>query len=216
MKRYDWDDIIVGSGAGGLASDVTARAERAGTYLQHETGAHFNARRIDAFLEAGPMAVEFFEQHTALQFDLGPSFADYHPDDPGGMPGGRSIVARPFDVRQLGRQIDRLRPPLAEITMLGMMIGSRKELLHFFNVTRSLASMVFVVGLLLKFARDMALHGRPMQLMNGNALVARLGNSCIDMAVPIWTSSPPRGLLTDESRRLVGAQIDTTQGPHEI
>ncbi len=127
---------------------------------------------MDAFLDAGPRAVEFFEQNTALQFDLGPTFADYHPDAPGGMPGGRSIVARPFDGRELGKEITRLRPPLAEITFLGMMIGSGKELLHFFRVTRSPISALFVSRLFAKFARDRAFHGRAMRLMNGNALVA--------------------------------------------
>jgi len=195
-KTYDCDVLVIGSGAGGLATAVaaahrrlkvlvvekepvfggtTARSggwmcvpnngpaaradvkdtvEKARTYLQHETGEHFDAARIDAFLEAGPKAVAFFETETALQFDLGPTFSDYHPDAPGGLPGGRPIVARPFDGRELGPEIGRLRPPLAEITFLGMMIGSGKELLHFFNVTRSPVSMWYVGKLFAKFVRD--------------------------------------------------------------
>jgi hypothetical protein len=187
MKRHECDVLVVGSGAGGLATAVaaahrrldvlvvekepvfggtTARsggwmwipcngpAQRAGVqdslaaarrYLQHEAGEHFDAARVDAFLETGPRAVEFFERETALQFDLGPTFADYHPDAPGGVDGGRSIVARPFDGRELGPEIRRLRPPLSEITFLGMMIGSGKELLHFFNVLRSPVSAGYVV-----------------------------------------------------------------------
>lgn len=216
MRREEVDVLVVGSGAGGLATAVasahrnlkvivaekepvfggtTARSggwmwipnngpakragiedsvEKARTYMQHETGEHFDPARVDAFLEAGPKAVEFFETKTSLQFDLGPTFADYHPTAPGGMDAGRSIVARPFDGRELGKDIKRLRPPLWEITVLGMMIGSGKELLHFFNVTRSPISAFFVTGLVAKFARDMLLHGRAMRLMNGNALVARL------------------------------------------
>jgi succinate dehydrogenase/fumarate reductase flavoprotein subunit len=258
MKRYDCDVLVVGSGAGGLASAVaaahrrlkvlvvekepvfggtTARsggwmwipgnapAKRAGVqdsaemariYLQHETGAHFDAARIDAFLEAGPKAVEFFEQNTSLKFDLGPIFADYHPDAPGGMPGGRSIVAQPFDGRELGKEIRRLRPPLWEITFLGMMIGSGKELLHFFNVTRSPVSMFYVAKLFAKFVRDIAFHGRPMRLLNGNALVGRLAKSCIDKDVPIWTSSPVRSLITDASGRVIGARVDAPQGAYEV
>jgi hypothetical protein len=238
MRKYECDVLVVGSGAGGLSTAVSAAhrklntlvvekehvfggttarsggwmwipnncpAVRAGvkdsvesarTYLQHETGKHFDAARIDAFLEAGPKAVEFYEKNTTLQFDLGPTFADYHPDAPGGMPGGRSFVARPFDGRELGAEIKRLRPPLREITVLGMMIGSGNELLHFFNVTRSPVSMWYVGKLFLKFARDMVFHGRPMRLTNGNALVARLAKSCMDLGVPIWTSSKVRSLIT--------------------
>ncbi|SOE16565.1 succinate dehydrogenase/fumarate reductase flavoprotein subunit [Hoeflea halophila] len=258
MKNHQCDVLVVGSGAGGLASAVSAAhrnldvlvvekepvfggtsarsggwmwipcnapgkragiedsAEKARQYLQHEAGEHFDARRVDAFLEAGPRAVEFFEEKTALQFDLGPTFADYHPDAPGGMDGGRSIVARPFDGRELKGEIKRLRPPLAEITFLGMMIGSGKELLHFFNVTRSPVSAFYVAKLFIKFLRDMAFHGRPMRLMNGNALVARLAKSCFDKNVPIWTRSPVRELIREPDGRVTGAIVDTAEGPVNI
>jgi FAD binding domain len=258
MRKYECDVLVVGSGAGGLSTAVSAAhrklntlvvekehvfggttarsggwmwipnncpAVRAGvkdsvesarTYLQHETGKHFDAARIDAFLEAGPKAVEFYEKNTTLQFDLGPTFADYHPDAPGGMPGGRSFVARPFDGRELGAEIKRLRPPLREITVLGMMIGSGKELLHFFNVTRSPVSMWYVGKLFLKFARDMVFHGRPMRLTNGNALVARLAKSCMDLGVPIWTSSKVRSLITNEKDVVTGAIVETATGPVEV
>lgn len=258
MKKHSCDVLVVGSGAGGLASAVSAAhrrldvlvvekepvfggttarsggwmwipcsgpAKRAGvedtpekarTYLEHETGAFFDPARVDAFLEAGPKAVEFFEEKAALQFDLGPTFADYHPDAPGGMPGGRSIVARPFDGRELGKEIRRLRPPLAEITFLGMMIGSGKELLHFFRVTRSPISAFYVAKLFLKFLKDMAFHGRPMRLVNGNALVGRLARSCFDMNVPIWTRAGVRELLRDERGTVTGAIVDTDEGPVEI
>ncbi len=195
---------------------VVDSAERAQTYLRHETGVHFDERRVNAFLEAGPKAVEFYERDTQLQFDLGPTFADYHPDAPGGMDGGRSIVARPYDGRELGPEIKRLRPPLSEITFLGMMIGSGKELLHFFNVMRSPVSAFYVGRLFVKFLRDMAFHGRPMRLMNGNALVARLVRSCSDKNVPIWTRAKVRELTRDDDGHVTGAIVDTTNGPVEV
>lgn len=258
MKRHECDVLVVGSGAGGLATAVAAAhrrldvlvvekepvfggtsarsggwmwipcngpAQRAGVedsiaaarrYLQHEAGAHFDAARVDAFLETGPRAVEFFETETKLQFDLGPTFADYHPDAPGGVDGGRSIVARPFDGRDLGPEIRRLRPPLSEITFLGMMIGSGKELLHFFNVLRSPVSAGYVAVLFAKFLRDMLFHGRPMRLMNGNALVGRLAKSAFDKGVPIWTDAPVRELIRDAAGRVTGARVHAAEGPVEV
>ncbi|MGG7565523.1 FAD-dependent oxidoreductase [Rhodovulum sp. DZ06] len=197
-------------------AEIEDSVEKARTYLKHETGEHYDSARVEAFLEAGPRAVEFFETKTALQFDLGPTFADYHPTAPGGMDAGRSIVARPFDGRELGKEIKRLRPPLWEITVLGMMIGSGKELLHFFNVTRSPVSAFFVVGLVAKFLRDVAFHGRAMRLMNGNALVARLAKSAFDKNVPIWTSSPVKSLIRDEDGVVRGAVINKPDGPVEV
>ncbi|MBW6419133.1 FAD-dependent oxidoreductase [Celeribacter sp. PS-C1] len=258
MKREEVDVLVVGSGAGGLSSAVSAAhrglkvivaekepvfggttarsggwswipnngpAKRAGvedsvekarTYLKHETGEHYDEARIEAFLEAGPKAVEFFETKTSLQFDLGPTFSDYHPTAPGGLDGGRSIVARPFDGRELGKEIKRLRPPLWEITVLGMMIGSGKELLHFFNVTKSPISAAYVTGLVAKFARDVTFHGRAMRLMNGNALVARLAKSCFDKNVPIWTSSPVKSLIKTENGDILGAIVNRPDGPVEV
>lgn len=257
-KAYHCDVLVVGSGAGGLATAVTAAhhhqkvlvvekepvfggttarsggwmwipangpAKRLGiqdsiekgrTYLKHEAGDHFDADRVESFLVNGPKAIEFFEQKTELQFDLGPTFADYHPDAPGGMPAGRSLVARPFDGRALGPEIQRLRPPLSEITFLGMMIGSGKELLHFFNVARSPVSAFYVTRLFARFLRDLAFHGRPMRLMNGNALVGRLAKSCFDKGVPIWTNANVRSLTTDDAGRVIGAVVDTPKGTIEV
>ena len=93
------------------------------TYLQHEAGNHFDAARVEAFLENGPAMVDFFESRTAVKFVLGPQFSDYHPNAPGAITGGRSICAEPMDGRELGAQIKTLRPPLKEITFVGMRIG---------------------------------------------------------------------------------------------
>ena len=180
--------------------------EAARRYLQHEAGNHFEAARVDAFLREGPRMVEFMERETALRFVLGPTFADYHPLAPGGSDGGRSICAAPFDAHELGREKDRLRPPLAEITFMGMMIGTGDELQHFFNVTRSARSAAVVARLLARFGRDLARHGRAMRLTNGNALAGRLAKSAFDRGVPIWTEAPVARLRM-EGGRVTGATV---------
>ncbi len=174
---------------------VADSIEAARTYLRHEAGNHFDAERVDAFLRQGPAMVDFFEREAAVRFVLGPTFADYHPDEPGGTPGGRSICAAPFDARELGAEKDRLRPPLREITFLGMMIGTGKELAHLFNATRFAA---VVAGLLARHSRDVLRHGRATRLTNGNALAARLAKSAFDGGVPLWTSAPARELVVED------------------
>lgn len=192
------------------AAGIADSANSARRYLAHEAGNYFDAARIDAFLAAGPEMVAFFARETAVQFVLGPQFSDYHPEAPGGLPGGRSICAAPFDARALGAHARDLRPPLAEITFLGMMIGSGAELLHFFNVTRSPISAAYVARLLARYGRDRLLHGRGMRLTNGNALAGRLAKSAFDLGVPIWLSAPVTRLVVEEGA--VRGAIVTREG----
>lgn len=182
--------------------------EAARTYLQHEAGNHFDGARVDAFLENGAKMVDFFEAETEVAFVTGTAFSDYHPTAPGGMEGGRSICAAPYDGRRLGDEVKRLRPPLKEITFLGMMIGSGKELLHFFNVTKSAASATFVAKRLASHGIDVATKGRSMRLTNGNALAARLAKSAFDRGVRLWTSAPAVELIVDAAGAVTGAVID--------
>jgi succinate dehydrogenase/fumarate reductase flavoprotein subunit len=101
--------------AWGIAEDN----EQARTYLRHEAGNSFDAARVDAFLEAGPEAVDFFTSNTAVRFDMPLTFPDYHAEAPGGAQGGRSMVTRPFDGRELGERVRDLGSPLPELTVFG-------------------------------------------------------------------------------------------------
>lgn len=252
-KTVACDVLVVGSGAGGLATAVAAQArglkvilaekdkwvggttavsggfmwvpnnpiskadgikdsvEDARTYLRHEAGNHFNAENVDAFLQEGPAAIDFFHSKTALQFEPASAFSDYHPDAPGGRSGGRSIKALPYRAQGLGKELNRLRPPLPELTFVGLMIGSGPELKHFFNVTRSLKSAVYVAGRLLSHARDLAMHRRGMLLTNGNALAARLFRSALDLGVDVWTNAPVERLVR-ENDAVTGAVVKTADG----
>ena len=192
----------VATAAGVKDSKAAARA-----YLAGEAGNFFDGARVDAFLEAGPRMVAWFQAETALDFLLGPSFADYHPDAPGGSDGGRSICAAPYDGRGLGRHLRRLRPPLREITLFGMMIGTGEELKHFFNATRSLKSAGVVARLLARWGGDLLAHGRPMRLTNGNALAGRLLRSALDAGVELWERAPVTELIR-EGDGVAGAVVE--------
>ncbi|HVV41408.1 MAG TPA: FAD-dependent oxidoreductase [Nitrobacter sp.] len=171
--------------------------ETARTYLRHEAGNNFDAARVEAFLDAGPEAIDFFTSRTAVQFDMPLLFPDYHAEAPGGVQGGRSMVARPFDGRQLGKHLDTLGRPLPELTVFGMMLGSGKEIIHFMRATKSLTSAVYVVKRLSRHLMDVLRYGRGMTLTNGNALAGRLAKSALDLNIPIWLSSPVRELIIE-------------------
>lgn len=184
--------------------DTRAAAQ---AYLAHEAGRFGDPERIAAFLAAGPEMVDFLERETEAKFFLAREFADYHPDSPGGAQGGRSIGTEAYDGRQLGTEIRRLRPPLREISFLGMTIGSGTEIRHFFNASRSLRSAAYVTRRLLLYARDLALHGRGMRLTNGNALIGRLACSAFRAGIPLWTSTPATELVTEQGA-VVGVVVD--------
>jgi succinate dehydrogenase/fumarate reductase flavoprotein subunit len=188
------------------AYGIEETPEQARTYLRHEAGNNYDAARVDAFLSAGPEAVDFFTTQTALRFDMPLVFPDYHAEAPGGAQGGRSMVTRPFDGRELGDLIKSLGMPLPELTVFGMMLGSGKEIIHFMRVTKSLTSAVYVAKRLSRHLMDVLRYGRGMTLTNGNALAGRLAKSALDLKIPMWLSSPVRE-LTVENGAVTGAIV---------
>jgi succinate dehydrogenase/fumarate reductase flavoprotein subunit len=184
-------------------------------YMRAETGAFFDRPAVEAFVDRGPEMVAFFERETALSF-IPTLYPDYHPDVDGGVDIGRSILASPFDIRGLGKDMDRLRPPLATITFIGMMFNSSNaDLKHFFNATRSLKSATYVVKRLLTHIKELVLYRRGVLVTSGNALAARLAKSALDLKIPIHTATPARELLVEDGR-VVGARVVGPDGERTI
>jgi succinate dehydrogenase/fumarate reductase flavoprotein subunit len=182
------------------------RADQALTYIRDQAGEAFEERRTRAFLDNGPKAIEFFMSKTAVQFDMPLTFPDYHAEAPGAAQGGRSMVTRPYDARELGDLLKTLGPVLPELTVFGVTIGSGKDIIHFMRATRSLESAWYVTRRLAKHFMEVLRHGRGMLLTNGNALAARLARSAADLSIPVWLSSPAIELLRDGDR-VTGAVV---------
>jgi succinate dehydrogenase/fumarate reductase flavoprotein subunit len=176
---------------------ITEPPGAAKDYLRHEATTHFDEKRIDAFLENGPKAIDFFTKNTCVQFDMPAVFPDYHAEATGGQPGGRSMVTRPFDGHQLGKRIKQLAPPLPELTVFGMMLGSGPEIKHFMRAFKSPTSFVYVTKRLTKHFIDVVRNGRGMTLTNGNALAGRLAKAGMDLDIPVWLSSPVKKLVVE-------------------
>jgi succinate dehydrogenase/fumarate reductase flavoprotein subunit len=252
VNTVDCDLLVIGSGAGGLSTAVTARKhgldvlvvekdsvfggttafsggvlwipgnpvsrranqkdsrEAARTYLAAETGSAFDAAAVDAFLDNGPKMVDWFERETSVKF-VPTLYPDYHPTQISGVDVGRSILAAPFDIRELGRDVSRLRPPLSTITFIGMMFNSSNaDLKHFFNVTKSVKSFFYVARRLASHLKELVLYRRGMNVTSGNALAARLAKSALDLGIPIWTASPALRLVIKDGA--VGGAIVKRDG----
>ncbi len=115
----------------GIEEDI----EQPRTYLRHELGERYDAARIDAFLEACPHMVAFFERHTHLRFVDGNGIPDMHGDTPGAAEGGHQLVAAPYDARQLGPLLPRLRKTLRETSFMGMPIMAGADLAAFLDLS---------------------------------------------------------------------------------
>ena len=194
---------------------ISEPAGAARAYLQHETTTHFDAARVDAFVENGPKAIDFFTEKTCVQFDMPPVFPDYHAEAPGGQPGGRSMVTRPFDARELGDYVSKLAPPVPELTVFGMMLGSGKELWHFLRAFKSIESFWYVAKRFGGHLVDVMRYGRGMTLTNGNALAGRLAKAGMDLNIPVWLNAPVKKLIV-EGDAVVGATVVRDGKPIEI
>lgn len=84
--------------------------ERARQYMDavvtYQGPATTPARR-EAFLRHGPEMVTFLERH-GMAFEYADGWSDYYDNLPGGQPRGRSLVARLFNIRELGDWASKL------------------------------------------------------------------------------------------------------------
>ncbi len=171
-------------------------------FMVSEAGPFYDEAAVTAFIEQGPRMVEFFERETEMRF-VPTLYPDYHPDAPGGAAIGRSILAAAYDIRGLGKDMARLKPPLKTITFIGMMFNSSNaDLKHFFLATKSLTSFIFVAKRLLTHVKELLLYGKGINVTSGNALTARLAKSALDLGIPILTSSPVKTLVMENGRAL--------------
>ncbi|MGF6919943.1 FAD-dependent oxidoreductase [Paraburkholderia sp. 40] len=256
-KEITCDLVVVGSGAAGLATAITARkrgldvivlekepvfggttalsggvlwiplskygrqqnpadtVERVREYMMSETGNNFDAAAVQCFIENGPAMVEFFERETEMKF-VPTLYPDYHPDAPGGVDIGRSILAAPYDIRGLGKDMRRLKPPLETITFMGMMFNSSNaDLKHFFRATRSLVSFLYVARRLATHVKELALYRRGINVTSGNALAARLAKSALAIDIPILTSTRVKELLSEDGK-VIGVRATVADGDLRI
>lgn len=185
------------------------------TYLRNELGEQYNAELVDAFLENAPKMVEFFEQYTALQFADGNGIPDMHGNTPGAATGGHQVIAAPYDAREVGDLLPRLRKTMRETSFLGMPIMAGADLAAFLSMTRSARSFLYVTRRFLTHLWHLARYGRAMHLVNGVALVARLAKSAQDLGVRLMESAPARRLIIEDGQ-VRGAVVDTPEGELSI
>lgn len=181
------------------AAGIEEDREAPRRYLRHMLGHRAEDPRLSVFLENAPDMVGFLSDIGAMRWVDGNSVPDFHAHDSAAT-GGRAVCAAPYDARVMGPLIDRLRPPLDVMSLAGLGIASGADLAHFFNASRSVRSFRYVAWRLARHARDLLTRGRAMQLVGGNALVARLLAAADARGVRLWHGAEVTELCRDGTR----------------
>lgn len=250
------DVLVIGSGAGGLSTAVTAaaqgldvivaekatvfggttavsggwlwipntpHAQQAGQaepieipkqYLKNVLGDQYDEQKIHTYLTKAPEMVDFFEKSTDVKFNIGVAVPDFFNIE-GSRVGWRSIVAVPFDGRELGSNLHLLKLAIPETMVWGMGIASGADMKHFINTFNAFSSFIYATKRVLRHFMDLLLRHRSTQIVNGNALVARLLKSALIRKVKLHSNYAATELLYEQDR-VVGAIFKTPEGRVKI
>jgi 3-oxosteroid 1-dehydrogenase len=184
---------------------VTDNAADAQRYLEHVVGSDVPVPKLYGFLEHGPAMLAFVLAHSPVRFAWVPGYADYYPEAPGGLPGGRTIEPRPFDGRRLGAELRHLaRPYIAATDNVTVTARDYKWLSLGMRHPRAAMAGARVAG---RWLVSKVLRRHTLGL--GQALAAGLRVGLADLGVPVRLGTPMTGLEYD-GERVVG--IHTPDG----
>ncbi|MBC7781979.1 MAG: FAD-binding protein [Proteobacteria bacterium] len=186
---------------------ISGDAASARTYLQALAGDRADASMIEAFLAAGPLMLDYLEQHAHVRFRCYEHAPDYRQEFAGAAQGGRPLEPLPFDGRTLGKDFERVGTPLPELMLLGGMMVTRGEAAQLVRSTHSLKACMLGVRLLLRYGVDRLRFRRGTRLVLGNALAARLYSGLLGRGVPVWFDAVTEALV-DEDDAISGLIVE--------
>jgi 3-oxosteroid 1-dehydrogenase len=195
-------------GAIWIPSNASARrkgledSEDAGVeYLRTLTGGTVAEERIRTFVREGNRMVDYLAARSHLTVQALEHYPDYHPEEPGGRAGGRSLDPDAFDGTKLGDEFRTLHEPYPPALIMGkfmMTIPQAKGLLQ-----PGLKPKLEVAKGMARYAtrwRKRRRYGRDPFLTMGQALMGRLRLSLIERGVPMWLECPVEQLVSDGGR----------------
>ncbi|MFE3176586.1 FAD-binding protein [Amycolatopsis sp. NPDC059090] len=165
-------------------------------YLDLLTEGRVDSKRLDAYVDHGPAAMELLERSKWLRFFWVKGYADYHPELDGGRPLGRSVEAKPFDTRHLGEDERHQRPNTMK-GPLGLWVTA-KDYHDLAMVKRTWRGRWASVIAAWRVSSNVV--RRRHMATGGRALVARLRMALKDAGVPLWLRSPMTELVVEDGR----------------
>ncbi|WZH52439.1 MAG: FAD-dependent oxidoreductase [Nocardioides alkalitolerans] len=179
------------------AIGVVDSPEQAKRYILSLSRGLLEERLVDAYVAAAPAMVRFLDAEAGTEFSAVPDFPDYHPEHPGGLPGGgRTIECPLYPFDRLGKWQHRVTPSPyfahPAFTMSETPLGavdpdppSREEL---------------------------ARRAEHDERGAGQALVGRLLGALLDLGVEPRTGCRGTTLVTEDGA-VRGVRLETPEGP---
>ena len=184
------------------AAGVDDTPEAAKQYLDSIVGDEVPKVRRDTYIDRGPEMMDFVRDRTPVRFAWVPEYSDYHPEAPGGRPGGRSVEPVPIDGRIIGEEIRRLHPPYSKAPA-NMVVTQANFRWLSLGIRTARGPLTMLQVFLRRFVA--ILRGRQMHGM-GNALMIGLRKGLQDAGVPLRYGAQLTDLVLEDDR-VVGATL---------
>jgi len=170
------------------------------TYLMSMSHDLIDQALIEAYVDTGPEMVAFLEARTPVRFICVPDFPDYHPEHPGGKPGGgRTLECPPYSFNELGAWKERVT------------VSPYWPDVHITVGETTLCQAV---------PKEIPVEEKQRRIANderglGLSLVARLLRGCLDRGIEPRTDWAAKDLIIEDGA-VAGVTFETPDGPRTV
>jgi hypothetical protein len=178
---------------------ISDSRDEAIAYMKRLADGRSDDKLVETYVDQAPAMLRFVEKAASIPFTAIARYPDYHPEFPGGKPGGRSLDPGLFDSNELGDWKKHLRKsPIFGMTAM--------------SVTEATDWGVFSSPLKLPFKLLAERYSKGF-VCYGAALVGKLLKALLDRGMPPMLGVAARELIVEEGR-VVG--LRAAQGEREL
>lgn len=190
--------------------------EDAAKYLESLIGEDRTSEHRRVYLRDGPGVIDYLADNSDVRFLPCGMHPDYRNNIAGAGTAGRAIIPENFDGRLLGRDFERVRPPIPEFMLMGGMMVGKLDIVSLLGRYKSLKHFRHSASIVLRYLTDRLRFRRGTRLVMGNALVARLYFSLKKRNVPVLFDSPIGEFVRDGDGTVLGAILSTADGEKRV
>lgn len=186
-----------------IRNGVESSSDDVVEYLQHVTNGDVSDKKLRAYAEGSRDLFAFLEELSpVMKFRWSKGYSDYHPELPKGVAEGRSIECVPFNLKRLGEDAKKQRPPSIAVP-LGMWLTA-SDFHDISMVMRSPRSLLIATGIGMRTVANY-FTGRKMVAL-GQSLIGRLRFVMKELDIPLWLETAFEDLIVEDGT-VVGAKV---------